>query len=113
MGYMFRSLKPDDQYFPDWSEMRRRKRLRLMSFILCLPVTFVLMALLDFLLDSPLLVLSPVVVFGIFMWAHWRVLMWPCPQCRKPFYFSWLSYALVRDNCAHCDLPKYAPCDPK
>jgi hypothetical protein len=116
MGYLFTFLKPQHAYYANWQEMRRRRRLFWTYTALMMPVTVLL-----WLIVSPLCFLlksdAPAGAVAIAMMIGWPAariyqLRWPCPRCGKPFFFSWWGYRYYRDQCAHCDLPLYAPCDP-
>lgn len=38
--------------------------------------------------------------------ASWRLWRWPCPNCGKPFLFTWRNYRSASTRaCRHCGLP--------
>ena len=41
-----------------------------------------------------------------------RLSAFACPRCRKPFFHGGFGGNPLTHNCNHCDLPKWATCDP-
>jgi hypothetical protein len=121
MGLMFRSLKPSDTYYSGWrrlQQLRRPARRLVVGTIgaALLLSLFALFSVVFITLASILITLAGIVfVLGMFagMAAFIRSMMWRCPRCGKRFYWSWMTaFRPWRDECAHCGLPEYAPCDP-
>jgi hypothetical protein len=116
MGYRFDFLRPDHEYYSAWCEYRRLRRNKWIALLAFVPTGIavaILLAPLSFALKSEipafgagLLLLSAIAV------THLRQLYWKCPKCGRPFFLAPLSSDPFADNCRHCRLPLYAPCDP-
>ena len=116
MPYLFTFLKPRHAYYPQWLEMRRRRKIEWIAWAAWIPVTMLLALLvlpLSMALDTelPMLLTAAATMIALGVVRLWR-LRWPCPKCGRPFASSWGISSLLSDSCLHCGLPRYAPCDP-
>jgi len=92
-----------------WRDLKRRFRVLWILLLASLPGSFLPAAL----LGDPVSPGAALVALGLLWgaavaWAGWRVAHFACPRCGLAFFESWLFLKLLRDRCAHCDLPRYA-----
>jgi hypothetical protein len=52
-------------------------------------------------------VLAPLWMIG-FVVLGWRVSLFPCPRCHRPFFFRFFCWCLFVRSCRHCGLPLWA-----
>ena len=106
MSFMFRFLKPDDPYYPNWVHGRRRARLFWLVLALWPPSTFLVSAILRaFFGPNVAFVVAGLLTACIVLAFRVYQVAWPCPRCDRPFYWG-LGYG---SYCVHCRLPEYAP----
>jgi hypothetical protein len=112
MGYRFNVIHPDDPYYENWLDRRRRSKFFWIAFFAWAPVTLALAGACDWLFQlGPRSILVGVLTGLVLLFINlWRI-SWPCPRCGKPFYKTTFSYWPVADNCLHCGLPEYSPHD--
>jgi hypothetical protein len=118
MGYLFKFLKSDHAYLPNWQELRRRRKQFWMAFLLFIPfmmviggVSQIVQQSLSGRLAEGFFAIAGISYTGLIIWLSFRLAYWPCPRCGRPFSLSWWRRAAMNDRCLHCDLPRYAPCD--
>ncbi|MEK7857154.1 MAG: hypothetical protein AAB288_13775, partial [Acidobacteriota bacterium] len=125
--YKFNLLQPDDPYYPNWVERRRRRPIFLKCCLVWLPVTFLPMALILWAFatfdpfDPDSKRSTAVFLAAIFLPAiptTLAILMasvysgsWPCPRCGKPFWRASEEAIHPDEKCFYCGLPEYAPHD--
>ena len=104
MSLMFTSLKPEDPYYPNWLNLRRRTR-RFWIIFWIWPLMFALLVG----LFKNAFVAFPVALL-IVAAARFYQATWPCPRCGEPFYYDnrWLWYWPFALRCMHCGLQEYA-----
>jgi hypothetical protein len=124
MGYLYNFLKPTDEYYANWQELRRRRKRFWQYTALTIPgiaVLWGIATLLCWLFRSkialaPAGVLTLAALVAWMIWSfmeRWHLLRWPCPRCRRPFFnYRWVGYSSLTCRCLHCGLDIYAPCDP-
>src|SRR5262249_44364051 len=108
MGFTFRHLKPDDPYFANWQEKRRRTR-RLWLALVAWPIVSLALSgacLASFKTDGFPWVVLPATILAAVLSLH--LVRWRCPRCGKPFYKTWYSYRPFANMCMHCGLLEYA-----
>jgi hypothetical protein len=113
MGYTFQFLKPEHPYWENWCERRRLRRRCLISsflfpiaaFAVAIPFMFVFRS------EIPCFILFAAAM-AIVMRNSWQCLQWPCPRCGRPFSRTIYGTFWFHDQCHHCELDAYAPCDP-
>lgn len=113
MGYAFKFLKPHHDYYERWTELRKRRKKVLIAFALSLPVVFPFGVLGELIFRTATLGFVAFILHAAWMqYLGWQVFSWPCPRCGCWFHCkSWIS-SWWASKCMHCDLPKYAPCNP-
>ncbi|HEY6240829.1 MAG TPA: hypothetical protein VIW78_08320 [Burkholderiales bacterium] len=92
-----------------WRDLDRKSSTLWMLLFGCIPGIFLLAYLLNDLLlqDVPFLIVGPVWMIAI-AWAGIRMARFACPRCNKPFFENWYFFKPLRQNCAHCQLPRWA-----
>src|SRR3989442_765481 len=113
MGYRFNFVKPDDPYYPNWVEKRRRARIFWLCSLAWLPVTFLSVLFIWWGFDTEVQwgLLGAIPTTIVYVGVRFYTLEWPCPRCGRPFYYvPWFFFPFA-DNCLHCGLPEYAPRD--
>lgn len=113
MGFMFHFLEPDDLYYPNWVEMRRRTALLWLAFGVWGPVNLIVWGVVfDIVLGlSPMWVVVPTFIVQALLRSY--QMSWPCPRCGDPFFSDavWMYTNSLADSCVHCRLTRYAPHD--
>ncbi|MGB5082029.1 MAG: hypothetical protein WBO23_14935 [Burkholderiales bacterium] len=92
-----------------WRDLRRRFRLLWILLLASLPGTFVPALLLGGLI-SPKAALAVIALLWAVAIARagWHIARFACPRCGLAFFESWIFLKLLRDRCAHCELPRNA-----
>lgn len=89
-----------------WKELRRVQSIFFMLCLLFAPGVFVLGIAFDklFAASTPtfLVAVAWMVLIGFF---GFRLALWPCPRCGRPFMLRW---GLFAKRCPNCKLPKWA-----
>lgn len=92
-----------------WRDLNRRFRVLWILLLACLPGSFLPAVLLGGPIPTGVGLVALGLLWGAAIaWAGWRVARFPCPRCGLAFFESWLFLKLLRDRCAHCDLPRSA-----
>ena len=92
-----------------WRDLRRRFRLLWILLLASLPGTFVP----ALLLGESIAPKAALAVIGM-LWAAaiartgWHIACFACPRCGLAFFENWVFLKLLRDRCAHCELPRNA-----
>ncbi len=99
---------------PCWGEYQRRRRAALLAFLL-FPFWIFPLSAIEYMLGSLGTDIGNIVVFlviasvmlGFVASPYLRWILWPCPQCGRPFQLSWLGTRWFTRECVHCGLPKW------
>src|SRR4051812_6218306 len=115
MGYLYTFLKPHHKYLRPWTELHRRVKRFQQIFVIGGAINLLVLAPLSYCLNFGF-----PIGLGLFVW--WGVLFvsgiscqfFACPRCGKIFSHSpYWGQSFLNENCLHCKLPRYAPCDPE
>lgn len=113
MKYRFKDLKPDDEYYAQWVEFK--KRYDRYSILMHLVVLF-------FLLPIPIALAGyGNLIYGVFIalivfallsfWDYFGLQAWLCPRCKQSFTGE--AHPSIsrfeRAWCCNCELPRWAP----
>ena len=106
MGYTYRFLKPEHQYWDHWQERRRLYKRSWIATLAWLPVTLIAAAIFEAIFQAEWPVITVILISLPFPISYYfEFFKWPCPKCERPFWPR-------RERCRYCGLQKYAPCDP-
>lgn len=105
-----------NEFTAQWRVFRFWNRLGIFLFLGFVPVLGCLAFALQWIgaSGSSFLILIVAVPWFIFMGvAYFRVRMFPCPRCAKPFSVKYIGAANTRGRqCVHCGLKLYAEAQP-
>lgn len=92
-----------------WRDLRQRFRLLWVLLLASLPGTFVPALLLGGLVPRNAVLLGVGLLWtAAIAGAGWRIARFACPRCGLAFFESWVFLKMLRDRCAHCQLPRNA-----
>ena len=92
-----------------WRDLGRRFRLLWILLLASLPGTFVFALLLGDRIprDAALAAIGLLWAAAIAR-AGWHIARFACPGCGLAFFENWVFLKILRDRCAHCELPRNA-----
>jgi hypothetical protein len=92
-----------------WRDLGRRFRLLWILLLASLPGTFVpALVLGDLIAPKAALAVIGLLWAAAIARAGWSIARFACPRCGLAFFESWVFLKVLRDRCAHCELPRYS-----
>lgn len=91
-----------------WRDLRRRFRLLWILLLASLPGTFIFALLQDRVPRDAALAAIGLLWAAAIARAGWRIARFACPRCGLAFFENWVFLKILRDRCAHCELPRNA-----
>jgi hypothetical protein len=106
-------MELEKQVSDTWAEYKRRSALFAFVFILFIPwmlaADFFISRSHEWHLDPDKVMMGALIAFAaVFAWVSWRVVLWPCPRCGKPYHLKWYFLKTFSMACVHCGLKKWA-----
>ena len=98
----------------EWSDYRKRRLQFFVAYLVVCPSLALLAVGANQLAASEIIVALVIATGGIaFLVTALRLSAFVCPRCGKPFFHRGIAGNPLTRNCLHCNLPKWAGCNPK
>jgi len=100
-------------YTSEWSDYRKRRVQFFVAYLVVCPSLAVLAVGAGQLASND--IIAPLIIApgGVaFLFTALRLSAFACPRCGKPFFHRGFGGNPLTRNCLHCNLPKWATCNP-